>query len=121
MKLRFVLLASFCLLVATGCKDLKIPNGPTCVGIVKGGFCKVTVTGEEEIVSKQRIIDMIWKEGAVVVPAALYAEYLKTFEKICNRQKTCKMEDVGRTLETMKKLSMMGEKSDNGKQQTKEK
>ena len=111
-KLRLPLLASFLALAVIGCKDLKIPNGPTCVGVVKGGFCKASVTGEEERISHQRMIDLIWKEGAVVVPAPLYAEYVKVMEKICNRQKKCEMNDIGRTLEVMKKLAQMSEKSE---------
>lgn len=64
---------------------------------------------------------MIWQEGAVVVPAPLMAEYIKVFEKICNRQKQCKYEDVGRSIESMKKLAMKAGESDNVKQPTKEK
>ena len=112
-KLKLTLLVSFCVLGAVGCRDLKIPNGPSCVGLAPvktgGGFCKVSVTGEEEMVSRQRIINLIWKEGAVVVPAPLYAEYIKVLEKLCSRQKTCKIKDIGRTLDTMRKLSKMGE------------
>lgn len=92
-------------LVGIGCKDLKIPNGVNCVGIVKGGYCKATVTHEEELISRQRMIDLIWKEGAVVIPAPLYAEYLKVFEKICNRQNSCEIKDVGRSLKAMQELN----------------
>ena len=51
------------------------------------------------------MIDLIWKEGAVVIPAPLYAEYLKVFEKICNRQNSCEIKDVGRSLKAMQELN----------------
>ncbi len=75
------------LFVFAGCNEsLEIPNVEVCVGIITGGFCKFTVTGEERFVENSELEALLYDEGGVIMSAESFGEYLKLVEKVCNRQ-----------------------------------
>lgn len=97
------------MLVAQGCNtlDIKIPNVEACVGVSLGGYCKKTVTGEERMVEKSEIEEMIWDYGAVILTPEAFAEYLKVMEKICNRQDECEHYESGAPKKTLKSFQVL--------------
>ncbi len=85
IKNKLKLLAA--LFVLGGCNEsLEIPNVEVCVGIITGGFCKFTVTGEERFVENSELEALLYDEGGVIMSAESFGEYLKLVEKVCNRQ-----------------------------------
>ncbi len=85
IKNKLKLLAA--LFVFAGCNEsLEIPNVEVCVGIITGGFCKFTVTGEERFVENSELEALLYDEGGVIMSAESFGEYLKLVEKVCNRQ-----------------------------------
>ena len=109
MKNKSKLLVVFCASAVLGCStlDIKIPNVEACVGIELGGYCKKTVTGEERLIEREDIEEMIWDYGAVILTPEAFAEYMKIMEKICNRQDECEHYENGAPKKTLKSFQTL--------------